>query len=82
MSAGGEISAQRLAWELSASHSEDARFLVSSLCCLTGFGEFWKWLTSTLVFCIVSVSDGGRNGHYLPEQNKKAERDPVSTLKL
>lgn len=50
--------------------------------CLIGFGEFWKLLTSTLVFCIVNVSDGGRNGYYVLEQNKKAEWDPVPTVKL
>lgn len=46
--------------------------------CLNGFGEFWKLLTSTLVFCIVNVSDGERNGHYVLEQSKKTEWD--STL--
>lgn len=50
--------------------------------CLIGFGEFWKLLASTLVFCIVNVSDGGRHGYSVLEQNKKAEGDPVPTVKL
>lgn len=82
LSAGGEISVQRSVWELSDGHSEEARFLVGSFCCLIGFGDFWKLLTSTLFFCMVNVSDGGRKGHYVLEQNKKAEWDLVPTVKL
>lgn len=80
MSAEGEISVQRLAGELSDGHSEDARFLVSSLCCLIGFGGFWKWATSTLVFCIVSVSDGEEGMATMCLQGTRKQRGMLSLL--